>query len=91
MIAKQYTLSSLLYKCVPVITTLSQHSFKPLNIFFRLVKSLIKQFYQTGDEKHQVPVAMKPVKTLRGVLVHPKNKQRKKEITDCVYEIPSAK
>ena len=38
--------------------------------------------------KHQVFVAMKPVKTLRKVLVHPKDKQQKEEITDCVYKIP---
>jgi len=38
--------------------------------------------------KHQVPVAMKPVKTLRKVLVHPKDKQQKDEITDCIYKIP---
>ena len=28
--------------------------------------------------KHNVPVAMKPYKTLKGVLVHPKKKQDKK-------------
>jgi len=40
--------------------------------------------------KHQVPVAMRPVKTLKSLLVHPKDKQEKEEITDCVYKIPSA-
>jgi len=39
-------------------------------------------------KKHQVPVTMRPVRTLRRLLVHPKDKQEKKEITDCVYKIP---
>ena len=41
-----------------------------------------------SDEGHRVPVTMKPVKTLRRLLVHPKDKQEKEEITDCVYKIP---
>jgi len=40
--------------------------------------------------KHQVPVAMRPVKTLKSLLVHSKDKQEKEEITDCVYKIPCA-
>ena len=40
--------------------------------------------------KHQVPVVMRPVKTLKSLLVHPKDKQEKEEITDCVYKIPCA-
>jgi len=40
--------------------------------------------------KHQVPVAMRPVKTLKSLLVHPKDKQEKEQITDCVYKIPCA-
>jgi len=40
--------------------------------------------------KHQVPVAMRPVKTLKSLLVHPKDKQEKEEITDCAYKIPCA-
>jgi len=40
--------------------------------------------------KHQVPVAMRPVKTLKSLLVHPNDKQEKEEITDCVYKIPCA-
>jgi len=40
--------------------------------------------------KHQVRVAVKPVKTLKSLLVHPKDKQEKEEITDCVYKIPCA-
>jgi len=39
--------------------------------------------------KHQVPVAVRPVKTLKSLLVHPKDKQEE-EITDCVYKIPCA-
>jgi len=31
---------------------------------------------------------MRPVKTLRRLLVHPKDKQEREEITDCVYKIP---
>jgi len=40
--------------------------------------------------KHQVPVAMRPVKTLKSLLVHPKDEQEKQEITECVYKIPCA-
>jgi len=39
-------------------------------------------------KKHQVPVTMRPVETLRRLLVHPKDRQEKEEITDCVYKIP---
>ena len=34
--------------------------------------------------KYDVPVAMKPYQTLKNVLVHPKDKQNKEEITECV-------
>ena len=34
--------------------------------------------------KHNIPVAMKPYKTLKTVLVHPKNKQEKEDLTECV-------
>ena len=40
--------------------------------------------------KHNVPVAMKPYKTLKTVLVHPKDKQEKKDLTECVYKVPCA-
>jgi len=40
--------------------------------------------------KHQVPVAMRPVKTLKSLLVHPQDKQEKEEITDCIYKIARA-
>jgi len=33
-------------------------------------------------------VAMRPVKTLRRLLVHPKDRQEKEETTDCVYKVP---
>ena len=33
---------------------------------------------------------MRPVKTLKSLLVHPKDKQDKEEITDCVYKTPCA-
>jgi len=33
---------------------------------------------------------MRPVKTLKTLLVHPKDRQEKGEITDCVYKIPCA-
>ena len=39
--------------------------------------------------KHNVPVAMKPYKTLKTVLVHPKDKQEK-DLTECVYKVPCA-
>ena len=38
--------------------------------------------------KHNVPVAMRPVNTLKKFLVHPKDKQHKEETTECVYRIP---
>jgi len=40
--------------------------------------------------KHNVPVAMKPYKTLKSVLVHPKDKQEKEDLTECVYKVPCA-
>ena len=40
--------------------------------------------------KHSVPVAMKPYKTLKTVLVHPKDKQEKEDLTECVYKVPCA-
>jgi len=40
--------------------------------------------------KHNVPVAIKPYKTLKGVLVHPKDKQDKTDVTECVYKVPCA-
>jgi len=36
-------------------------------------------------KRHWVPVTMRPVKTVRRLLVHLKDKQKKEEITDCVY------
>lgn len=38
--------------------------------------------------KHNVAVAMRPVRTLKRLLIHPKDKQDKEEITECVYKIP---
>jgi len=40
--------------------------------------------------KHNVTVAMKPYKTLKTVLVHPKDKQEKEDLTECVYKVPCA-
>ena len=40
--------------------------------------------------KHNVPVAMKPYKTLKTVLVHPKDKHEKEDLTECVYKVPCA-
>ena len=40
--------------------------------------------------KYGVRTAMKPVKTLRQVLVHPKDKRERDTINECVYEIPCA-
>ena len=37
--------------------------------------------------KHNVAVAMKPYKTLKTVLVHPKDKQEKEDLTECVYKV----
>ena len=41
-------------------------------------------------KKHNVPVAMKLWKTLKELLVHPKDKQDKEDITECVYKVPCA-
>jgi len=41
--------------------------------------------------KHNAPVAMKPYITLKSVLVHPKDKQEKEDLTECVYKVPCAK
>ena len=38
--------------------------------------------------KHSVPMAMKPYRTLKTVLVHPKDKQEKEDLTECVYKVP---
>jgi len=35
--------------------------------------------------KHSVPMAMKPYRTLKTVLVHQKDKQEKEDLTECVY------
>ena len=40
--------------------------------------------------KHNVPVAMKPYKTLKTVLVYPKDKQQKEDLTECVDKVPCA-
>ena len=34
--------------------------------------------------KHHEPAAVKPYKTLKSVLVHPKDKQEKEDLTECV-------
>jgi len=39
-------------------------------------------------KKHNVSVAMKPWKTLKDLLVHPKDKQHKEDKTECVYKVP---
>ena len=33
---------------------------------------------------------MTPYKTLKTVLVHPKDKQEKEDLTECVYKVPCA-
>ena len=38
--------------------------------------------------KHRVPVTMRPVKTLKSLLVHPKDKQEIDRTVECVYKIP---
>jgi len=40
--------------------------------------------------QHNVPVAMTPYKTLKTVLVHPKDKQEKEDFTECVYKVTCA-
>jgi len=41
-------------------------------------------------KKHNVHVAMKPWKTLKDLLVHPKDKQDKEDITECVHKVSCA-
>ena len=33
---------------------------------------------------------MKPYKTLKTVLIHPKDKQEKEDLIECVYKVPCA-
>ena len=40
--------------------------------------------------KYGIRTAMKPMNTLRQLLVHPKDKREREEICECVYEIPCA-
>jgi len=37
--------------------------------------------------KYNVLVAMKPWRMLNGLLVHPKDKQKTEDITECVYRV----
>jgi len=41
-------------------------------------------------KKHNVPVAMKPRRTSKDSLMHPKDKQDKEDITECAYKVPCA-
>jgi len=60
---------------------------KPAPIELPYVKGIPERVARM-TKRHRVLVTMKPVKILRRLLVHPKDKQEKKEITDCVYKIP---
>ena len=40
--------------------------------------------------KYGIKTSMKPVSTLRQLLVHPKDKRERENISECVYEIPCA-
>jgi len=40
--------------------------------------------------KCDVHVAMRPWKTLKGTLLHPKDKPNKDDITECVCKVPCA-
>ena len=61
----------------------TQPKLLPKNLTFRpLSEAFIR--------RHNVPVAMKPYKTLKTVLVHPKDKQEKEDLTECVYKVPCA-
>jgi len=57
----------------------------------QVVIPYVKQVSETVARvlrKHHVSVAMRPVNTLKRLLVHPKDKQEKEETTECVYKIP---
>ena len=57
----------------------------------QVVMPYVKQVSETVARvlrKHHVSVAMRPVNTLKRLLVHPKDKQEKEETTECVYKIP---
>jgi len=45
----------------------------------------------SADLLYSVRLAMKPGKTLKDLLVHPKDKQDKEDITECVYKVPCAR
>jgi len=40
--------------------------------------------------KHNVPCTMRPCKTLRNILVHPKDKEETEQTSECVYKVPCA-
>ena len=39
---------------------------------------------------YNVPVIMKPWRTVKGLLVHSKDKLKKEDVTECVYRVPCA-
>ena len=39
-------------------------------------------------KRHQIATAIKPMKTIRNILVHPKDKQERDEKSDFFYKIP---
>ena len=41
-------------------------------------------------KKYNVPVAVKPWKTWKKLLLHPKDKQNMVDVTKCVYKVPCA-
>jgi len=41
-------------------------------------------------KKYNLPCAMKPLKALRSMLVHPKDKEETEQIIECIYKVPRA-
>jgi len=61
----------------------------PIYLHRRLVFLPYEERIVRQMKKHQVTVTMRPVKTLKTLLMHPRDKQEE-EITDCVYKISCA-
>ena len=64
--------------------------FRPLSMVIIPYVENVSEVVARIMSKHNVPVALKPYKTLKSVLVHRKDKQEKEDLTECVYKVPCA-
>ena len=76
-------------KCLPVLFQDGQEDEETTSWFFAIpYVENVSEAVARIMRKHNVPVAMKSYKTLKTVLVHPKDKQEKEDLTECVYKVP---